>query len=63
VRNLKNARHPKKQRFGPSLLDFENTSPQGQSTVGSSQLDFKSTSPQDQSIAGPYPAMQLKGDV
>jgi hypothetical protein len=25
---------PEKQKFGPSRLDFENTSPQGQSIVG-----------------------------
>jgi hypothetical protein len=55
--------HPKKQRFEPSWLDFENTSPQDQSTVGSSRLDSENTSPQGQSTAGPYPTTQLKGDA
>jgi hypothetical protein len=42
-----------------SWLDFENTSPQGQSIVGLSRLDFEDTS-QVQSTARPYSTMQLK---
>jgi hypothetical protein len=54
-------RHPKKQKLGPSRLDLDITSHQGQNTVWLSRLDFEDISPQVQSIAGPYPTMQLKG--
>jgi hypothetical protein len=62
-KSSKSTRHPKKQKLGPSRLDLENTSPQGQSTVGLSRLDFEDISPQVQSTIGPYPTMQLKGDA
>ena len=61
-KSSKSTRHPKKQKLGPSRLDLENTSPQGQSTVGLSRLDFEDIS-QVQSTAGPYSIMQLKGDA
>jgi hypothetical protein len=49
--------------FRPSRLDFENTSPRGQSTIESSRPDFENTFPQGQSTAGPYPTTQLKRDA